>query len=250
VNNRRDDLRLVDAALRDQTRRRAGRSPLEGHPELKAVLARAVTDVVTAHPPELERDASLLERMERAAAAAALPVYQGLVESAAQASDEADRALRDQARAVVATGEVTAVRVTDAAVALHDVEEGSAERVAEVAARAAVELASSVGPNDEIAAADAAALTITAVGEAAALRVSARAEAASATISAAAGAAAELAEEAAVHASQAEVDAITDDTDRQQNALRTCYEVAVATAEAVFADGSASCRTGGWPGRP
>ncbi|HEX8508765.1 MAG TPA: hypothetical protein VF635_04620 [Propionibacteriaceae bacterium] len=210
-----------------------GFAQLKDYPELKEVLTQAVDEVITSSNINRGRDAILIEGVERAVAAAALTTYQKLAVSAEQTSD-ADHARRAQAHSAATTGEVIAEQVTDAAAALHDVQEASAAQVASVAADAASELAASVGEGDETAASGAAALVVTAVSDAAAIRASARATAASLAAHAAADAAAHAAEEAVSTASAAEVDAITDASDRQQDALQTCYQVATATTQALL----------------
>ena len=207
---------------------------LEGYPELRAVLTQAVNQVITNSSVNRERDADLVEDVERAAMDAALTTYQRLTASASQASNTADEARHAQAHTATATAEVKAERVADSAAALHHVEEASADQVALVAAKAAAEVAATAHPDDDAGIAAAAALVVEAVHEAAAVKVSAAADAAARATHAAADAAADAAEEAASSASVAEVDAITDANARQQNTLQTCYEVAAATAQAML----------------
>ena len=211
-----------------------GPVPLEGYPELTAVLVRAVDEVIASGHLDREQDAELVEAVERAAAVAALTAYQQLAVSAREAGDAADAARRTRRHWDAASAEAAADRVTRAAVARHTVEEAAADRIALVAANAAAELAVSAGVDDGPADSAAAALVVYAVGEAAAAQASSRAKAAAQVALAAAHAAADLAEEAVSSGSTAEVDAIAEAAQRHQNALHTCHLVAVATARAML----------------
>jgi hypothetical protein len=220
---------------------RTGFVALKGYPELTAVLVRAVDEVIAGSSINRERDAALVEDVERAAAVAALTAYQSLAIAALEAEDAADAARRTRRRCDAATAEVVAERVTGTAAARHDVEEAAADRVALVAANAAAELAASAGVDDEPAGSAAAALVVHAVGEAAAAQTSTRAQTAAQVALAAADAAADLAEKAASSASAAEVAGFPDAENRHQDALHTCYLVAVSTARAMLTHVSA-CR--------
>jgi hypothetical protein len=238
MTNCRDETDPCDGSQLPQPSRveplRAGFVQLENYPELIRVLTRAVDEVINRSDVSRERDGQLAEDVERAAAAAALATYQRLAISAVHASDAAGRARRARAHEVAATAEVMAERVTEAAAQVHNVEMASADHLALVSSSAASELAASVSLDDETAASTAAALVVKAVGQAAAVNASARAAAASSVAKAAAAAAAGVAEEAASTASAAQFDVITEAADRQQIALATCVEVAVATAEAML----------------
>ncbi len=207
---------------------------LEDYPELIPVLTRAVDEAIASSHINRERDADLIEDVERAAAASALATYKRMAVSASQASDAANRARRARAHSVAVSAEVIAERVTDAAAEVHNAEEASADHLALAAANAAFELAESVRFDDETAVSTAAALVVRAISDAAAVNTSARADAASSVVQAAADAAADIAGEAASTASAAAFDVIADASDRQRDALETCYEVAAATAHAVL----------------
>jgi len=213
---------------------------LKDYPELIPVLTQVVDEAITSRHLDRERDAGLVEYVEWAAAAAALATYERLAVSALRVSDAADEARRVRADSVAASAEVIAGRVTDAAAEVHNMGAASAAHVVQVAANAASEMAESIGPDDETAAPAAAALVVRAVSDAAAVTASERADAASTLAQAAAAAATDIAAEAASTASAAELVVITDASDRRQEALETCFEVATAAAQAVLAHQSAA----------
>jgi hypothetical protein len=238
MSNCRDETDPLDGSALPQPPRADRLHPgfvqLEDYPELIPVLTRAVDEVIDISDVNRERDAAVVEDVERAAAAAALATYQRMAVAAVQAGDTADEARRSQAQLVATTAGVIAERVTDAASEVHTVDVASADHLALVSTNAASELAAGVGLDDETAASTAAALVVKAVSEAAAVNASARAVAASSVAKAAADAAAEVAEEAASAALATQSEVITDASERQQVALATCYEVAVATAQAML----------------
>lgn len=225
---------------------RPGFVQLQKYPELIPVLTQAVDAVINRSTIDSERDADLLEEVERAAAAAALTTYERMAVSAHQVRDAADEARKARADSVAATAEVMAERVTDAAAEVHKVEEASAAHLVSVAANAASELAASVRLDDESAASAAAALVVKALSEAAAVTASARADAASGLAQAAADAATDVAVDAASTAMAAELDQIANASERREIALEACAEVAAATAEAVLAHRSGADQ----PGQP
>ena len=150
---------------------------LKDYPELIPVLTQVVDEAITSSHLDRERDAGLVEHIERAAAAATLTTYERLAVSALRVSDAADEARRARADSVAASAEVIAGRVTDAAAEVHNIEAASAADVVQVAANAASEMAESIGLDDETAASAAAALVVRAVSDAAAVTASARADA-------------------------------------------------------------------------
>ena len=211
-----------------------GHDQLEEHPELIAVVTRAVDEVLANSNISRERKADLVDEAEQAAAAAALSTYQRMVFAAIQASDAADEIRRALGPMVAAAAAGIADVVTDAATEMHNVEEAAAEHVRMVAANAAADLAALVAFDDEIAASTAVALVLKAVSEAAAVNTMARADAASSVAQAAADAAAEVADQAASTALAAEQDVIANAFNRHLDALETCHEVAAAAARAVL----------------
>ena len=227
--------------------RQPGFAQLKDYPELIPLLDQAVDEVLEAHDINREREPDLAGDVERAAATAALATYRRTVGSATSAGAAVNEARQDRARSVAAAAEVIAGRVAVAAAETHLLEEARAERLAEVAAKAASELAAQVGFDDETAAAVAAALVIRAVGEAAAVNASARARAVLQVAQAAADAAASVAEGAAAAALAADVDLITKALHSHLHALEACYEAAAAAAHAVLARRSGA---GPWSGHP
>jgi hypothetical protein len=213
---------------------------LEHYPELIPVLTQAVDEVIKSSNINRQRDADLVEDVERAATAAALVTYQRLEVWAVQASDADDEARRTQAESVAAAARVIAERVSDAATEVHDAEDALAEQLAQVAANAASDLAALGSHDEETAASTAAALVVRAVSEAASVNNGARASAALGVAQAAAAAAASVVEESASTAWDAESDVIANALDRHQDALKTCYQVAAAAAQAVLTHPSAS----------
>ena len=226
------DVNLPQATWFDSSQ--PGFVELDEHPELLPVVTRAVEEVFASSNLNRERDADLVRDAERAAAAAALITYERMVLAAIHASDVADEARRARAPLVSAKADGIAEVVTDAATEVNNVEEAAAYYVSSVAAKAASEVAALVSLEDEAAASTAAALVVRAVSDAAAVNTVARADAASSVAQAAADAAAEVADEAASTALAAERDMISTALDRHQDALQTCYEVAVAAAQAVL----------------
>ena len=207
---------------------------LEEHPELIPVVTEAVDKVIASSNINRQRDVGLINSAEQAAADAALTTYERMVFAAIQASDAANEARRSRVPETAATAEGIAEVVSDTAPEVYNVEEAAADHVNLVAMKAASELAELVSIEDEAAASTAAALVVRAVGDAFEVNAEARADAASSVAQAAADAAAEVADEAASTAIAVERGVISTAFDRHQDALKTCYEVAAAAAQAVL----------------
>lgn len=214
---------------------------LENYPELTTLLTGAVDEALTSSNVTRERNPDLAAEVERAAGAAALGIYERMEVVAVRISTAAAADRRARMHLVATNAWGIAERVADAAAEVHDIEEASAHDLVLVVASAAADLAAGIRFDDELAASVAAATVVKATSEAAAVDVNARATAASGVARAAAVAAADVVAEAASIASAAEAKVATDASDRRQDGLETCYEVAVAAADAVLA---------GQPGMP
>lgn len=103
---------------------------LEDYPELITVLTQAVDAVIIRSNINRERDADLVEDIERAAAAAAITIYQQTEISASQTVHAAAEARRTKAHLVAANAEMIADRVTAAAAEVHNIAQTSADQVA------------------------------------------------------------------------------------------------------------------------